>query len=188
VAAEADRTGPLGPRDLPGIAGRQPLVGPLDLPAVHDLLIEDPELVADAVADRRHLERRQRIEEARGEAAEAAVAEPRLLFLRHEIVVVEPEVGDGVAELPLDAEVEDVVGQVRADEELRGEVGDDADVALDDGARGRHPVVDEAIADDVRHREIPVLWRRLFGQGAPRVEQVIDDGAGERIGHGSHRT
>ena len=34
-------------------------VGELDLPPLVDLLVEDPELVTDPVADRRHLERRQ---------------------------------------------------------------------------------------------------------------------------------
>ena len=64
-----------------GIAVAQPLVGLLDLPAVDDLLLEDAELVADAVAQRRHFERGQRIDEAGREAAEAAVAQARLVFV-----------------------------------------------------------------------------------------------------------
>ncbi len=77
VAAELHFDRPLGARDFPGIAEAQPLVGLLELPAVDDLLLEDAELVADAVADGRDLECRHRIEEARGETAEAAVAEAR---------------------------------------------------------------------------------------------------------------
>ena len=76
-----DVEGDLGPRDLPRVAVAQPLVGHLDLPAVADLLVEDAELVADAVADRRDLERRERVHVAGGEPAEAAVAEARLLLL-----------------------------------------------------------------------------------------------------------
>ena len=71
---------PLGPRDLPRVAEAQPLVGLLDLPAVDDLLLEDAELVADAVAERGHLQRRQRVEEAGREAPEAAVAEAGLVL------------------------------------------------------------------------------------------------------------
>src|SRR5262249_59263896 len=47
--------------DFPGIAEMQPLVCALDLPAVVDLLIKYAELVANAVANRRHAERCQRI-------------------------------------------------------------------------------------------------------------------------------
>ena len=60
--------------DLPGIAEAQPLVRDLDLPAVTNRLIEDPELVADAVADRRNIERRQRVHVTRGQPAQAAIA------------------------------------------------------------------------------------------------------------------
>ena len=44
------------------------------------LLIEDAEFVTNAVTDRRHLERCQRIEVAGGEAPQSPVAEPRLLL------------------------------------------------------------------------------------------------------------
>ena len=60
--------------DLPGITEAQPLVGQLDLPAVTNRLIEDAELVADAVADGRNVERRQRVHVTRGQAAQAAIA------------------------------------------------------------------------------------------------------------------
>ena len=93
AAAELHFHRPLRPRDLPGIAEAQPLVGLLHLPAVDDLLLEDAELVADAVADRRDLQRRQRIEEAGGEAAEAAVAEAGLVFVREQLVEVEADLG-----------------------------------------------------------------------------------------------
>ena len=64
-----------------------------------NLLIEDAELVADAVADRRNLERRQRVEEAGGQPAEAAVAEARLLLLRDQLVEIQPEQVGGLADL-----------------------------------------------------------------------------------------
>ena len=89
VAAELHLAAPLGPRDLPGIAVAQPLVGLLHLPAVDDLLLEDAELVADAVTQRRHFERGQRIDETRGEPAEAAVAQARLVLVRQQLFEVE---------------------------------------------------------------------------------------------------
>ena len=51
VAAAVDRIGYFRAADLPGIAKVQPLVGLLHLPAVADLLVEQPELVANTVAD-----------------------------------------------------------------------------------------------------------------------------------------
>jgi len=53
MAAQLDQEGDLGVRDFPGVAQAQPAVEHLDLPAVVDLLVEDAELVADAVADGR---------------------------------------------------------------------------------------------------------------------------------------
>ncbi len=57
AAAEGDVVGDLGTRDLPGIALAQPLIRHLLLPPVADFLGEDAELVTDAVADRRDVER-----------------------------------------------------------------------------------------------------------------------------------
>ena len=118
VAAELHLAAPLGPRDLPGIAVAQPLVGLLHLPAVDDLLLEDAELVADAVAQRRHLERRQRIDEAGREAAEAAVAQARLVLLGQQLLEIQPELGHRGARGVVDAEIDEVVAEVRAHQEL----------------------------------------------------------------------
>src|SRR5262245_31981484 len=85
----------IGPHDLPWVAAAQPLVRDLDLLPIANRLIEDPELVADAVADRRDLERRERLHVARGETSESAVAQPRLLFFGQQLVEVEPEVAAG---------------------------------------------------------------------------------------------
>ena len=51
VTAPVDRVMHVGLGDLPRVTVGQPVVGLLDLPAVVDLLVEDAELVADAVAD-----------------------------------------------------------------------------------------------------------------------------------------
>ena len=54
--AELHIAGDFRAHDFPGIAESQPLIRDLDLPAVADRLIEDSELVADAVADRRNVQ------------------------------------------------------------------------------------------------------------------------------------
>ena len=101
--AELHFEGDLGPRDLPWIAQPQPLVGALDLPAVANLLVEDAELVADAVADGRHLQGGERVHEARGEPPQAAVAQARLFLLIEQRVEVESQFRDRLPHLALHA-------------------------------------------------------------------------------------
>ena len=91
-----------------------------------DQLVEDAELVADAVADRRDRERRERVHVAGGEPAEAAVAEARLLLLGQDPVEVVPELGHRLPRLGLDAEVQQVVREVGPEQELGRQVADGA--------------------------------------------------------------
>src|SRR5215813_1550459 len=76
AAVELDAEERAGPRDLPGVAVAQPAVGDLHLRAVDDPLVEDAVVVAEAVAVRGIAEGGQRIEQAGGEPAQTAIAEP----------------------------------------------------------------------------------------------------------------
>jgi hypothetical protein len=114
VATELHIAAPFGARELPGIAVAQPLVGFLDLPAVDDLLLEDSELVADAVTQRWHFERGQRVNETRGKAAETAIAQARLVLVRQQLFEVEPELGHRRTRGLVDAEIDEVVAEMRA--------------------------------------------------------------------------
>jgi hypothetical protein len=104
----------LGPDDLPRVAEAQPLVGQLHLPAVADALIEDAELIADAVADGRHAQCRQRVHVAGGEPPEAAVAQPGLLLLRDQGGEVLSEQRHGGVDGRPQSEIDQGVAQVRA--------------------------------------------------------------------------
>jgi hypothetical protein len=81
MATELDVESNVRTMDQPRTAGTQPLVGQFDLAAITDRLRENAELVANAIADGRNLERRQRIQVTRRQAPEATVAEARLLLL-----------------------------------------------------------------------------------------------------------
>ena len=123
VAAELDLDSAARAGDLPGVAVAQPLVGDLHLPAVLDLLVEDAELVADAVADGRDLQRGQRVQVAGRQPAQAAVAQPGLLLLFDQLVESQARVRPAPARSSLvDAEVEQVVAQVRPEQKLRRQV------------------------------------------------------------------
>src|SRR5688500_8079448 len=84
IAADLYVIGYMRTAHLPWAAEAQPVVGALDLLAAADELMKDAEFVADAVADGRNLQCRQRIHEARSKPAETAVTQPRLLFVGHE--------------------------------------------------------------------------------------------------------
>ena len=81
MAAEADRDHVVGLGEFPREVEGQPFVGLLHLVAVADLLAKDAVFVADAVADGRDVQRRQRIEEAGRQPPQTTVAQPRLHVL-----------------------------------------------------------------------------------------------------------
>src|SRR5262245_18858269 len=91
AASETDVDCDLRARDLPRIAKAKPLVRDLHLPTVANLLVEDPELVANTVTNRRNLKLCERIEIAGRKAPEAASAEARLFFLLEEFYEIETE-------------------------------------------------------------------------------------------------
>src|SRR6185503_181258 len=88
---DGDHAGLLGPRDLPGRAVDEPVIGLLALASALDLLAEQAELVVDPVAVPGHAERGHRVEEAGGEPAEAAVAEGGIGLERAQLLEVDAE-------------------------------------------------------------------------------------------------
>ena len=181
VAAELHVAAPLGPRDLPGIAVAQPLVGLFDLPAVDDLLLEDAELVADAVTQRRHLERRQRIDETRREPAETAVAQARLVFVGQQLLEIEPELRHRRARGVVDAEVDEVVAEMRPHEELGRQIRDGARALLGVRSRRADPALQHAIAHRVGQRHVVVGLGGERRKLALDVEEVVEEGVLERL-------
>ena len=121
---ETDETGLIGLGQFPGPASFQPLVGDLHLPAVADQLVENPELVADAVTGCRDLETGQGFHVASGQAAEATVAKTGLLFNVQDLLKrFDSEVAKGFLGFFLNAQIEQVVVQLRPDQELGREIG-----------------------------------------------------------------
>jgi hypothetical protein len=184
TAAELDLAADLRPGDLPGVPVAQPLVRHFVLPAVADLLVEEPELVPDAVADRRDLERGERVEEAAGQPSEPTVAQARLLFLLEQHAEVQAELRHGLPCRLLDPEVREVVAQVRPGQELGRQVGDHLHVALEVGLHGPHPSVQQPVAHRMGKGQVPVVCGRERREHGLDVGEVVDDGAPEcaRVG------
>ena len=124
LAAEADlhRVVLLG--DQPDVAHLEPVVGELHLPAVHDLLLEDAELVADGVAGGGIAETGEGVQVAGGQAAQAAVAQARVGIQGVEIRDVDVQILQSLGEDLLHAEVEEVVAQGGAHQEFHGHIED----------------------------------------------------------------
>ena len=157
VAAELNFEGVFRPLQRPGIAEAEPFVGGLNLPAVANLLIEDAVLIADAVADGGNVEGGEGIHEAGGKTAEAAIAEAGFGFLLDERFEIEAELAHGLFGFFVDAEVDEVVGQMRTGEELGREIADDADILRAIVEDGLDPALDEAVADGVREGHVEII-------------------------------
>ena len=147
-----------------------------------ELLLEDAELVADAVADRRPLEGGQRVEVARGQPAEAAVAQPRLRLARQHLVEILAEPRERFARLRLDLEVEQVVAQLRPHQELGGQVAGHLPAEVEGRLGRRHPVVLHAVAHGQRGRPVVVLGFQRRRRAADRVAQVVEDAPAQGVG------
>ena len=179
MAAELDGERELGAGDLPGIAEPEPLVGSLDLLAVADHLVEAAELVADAVPEGGEADGGHGVEEAGGEAPQAAVAEAGVdLDLEH---LLEPDVepGQRLLHALVDAEVEQAVGEQASDQELGREVIHALGIG---GVLRLHrldPAGKQPVANGVGEGEEVVMRRRHRHRLALERDQVVEKGAPE---------
>ena len=120
-----------GAAELPRVAVERPVVGPLDLRAVAEGLLEDAEVVADAVADRGDVQRGHRVQQAGGEPAQAAVAEARLDVERRRASSMDSPRLAAMSRVQCSgAGVEQVLLQLPAQQVLGGQVVDEPRVGL----------------------------------------------------------
>ena len=185
AAAETHHVARIVARDLPRAALAQPAARDFALPAVLvDGLREDAEVVADAVAHRRVLQRRERIHEARGQPAEAAVAEARVdLFLR-DPVEIEAQLLQRVAGLLHQFAVErrEAVDERAAEQVLDREVADALHARLGHAALRRKPARGEFLADRERQRVVHVALRGGVRVLAERAGQTVEQYRAKRAG------
>ena len=86
LAANQHRIAPFRPDHFPGVALGQPGVGAFHLAFLGDLLAEDAEFVADAVADGRQLQAGEGFLEAGRQAPEATGAQARLWLFGNQVL------------------------------------------------------------------------------------------------------
>ena len=160
MAAEPDGNAVFRTRDLPGVPEAEPLVRLLHLPPALDLLVEHPELVADAIAVPGDVQGSHRVEVAGRQPPEAAVAEARVDLLLEEVGELEIEHLHRVARDVVHAEVDQVVRQGPSHQELGGQVVHALRVLLVVALLRADPALDQAVADRERKGHVPVERRR----------------------------
>jgi hypothetical protein len=138
-----------------------------------DGLIEDAELVADAVANRRNAHRGERVHVTRGQPTEAAVAEPRFFLLLEHVLKVLPEPRQGLRGGVPDLEVQQVVAEMRTGEVLGGKIRNDLGARLQHRLDRRHVAIEQAIAHRQRERHVPVVSTGLAGGNRLLVAEVV---------------
>ena len=124
LTAEADLLGLLQLGQQPRVAQLHPVVGKLHLLALHDLLLENAQLIADGVARRRDLQGGHAVQIAGGQAAQTAVAQARIGLLLIDGVDLDVGISQHALGNLVQAKVEQAGAQAAAHQELHAEVVD----------------------------------------------------------------
>jgi hypothetical protein len=128
MAIKPDHLAVIGGGELPRVTVKGPVVGMLDLIAVLEDLLEDPELISDAIAHRRNVQGRQRVEQAGGQPAQAAIPQPRLHVPGLKGIGGDTEAGKRLAGEIIGAGVKDVLAELTPQHVLRRQVIDELGV------------------------------------------------------------
>ena len=180
LAAEGDLLVAVVVDVAPRLFVGQPVVRGFDLLAVLvELLLEDAVLVLDAVAEGRHAQRGEGVDEAGGQTAEAAVAEARLVFGVDDVLDLEAEGFHGLVELLGQTGVEQRVAQLLTHQEFCGQVADGLGVAVHGVGLGLEPGVGKVVAHGLGCGDIHVSRGGLLGGDVLSVFQLFTNLVGE---------
>jgi hypothetical protein len=171
-AADLDLDLLLPPRHLPGIGVTQPVVRPLALPAVLDPLAEDAVFVAQPVAHGRQLQRRHRIEKAGGKPAQTAIAQAGIGLGFDNGRPVELLLGHELTHDRIEAQVEQVVAERAADQELHRQVVDSLGILPRIGLFRAMPTLRQDIAHRAGDRLVMLAQASAASVGQ-RVEHQV---------------
>ena len=185
AAAEAHLDRVLMARHEPARRGRAPVVRDLGLAAVDDALPEDAQLVAQRIARGGDALGGEAVHIARGEAAEAAVAEAGVRLGLKDVGSAAAEILERAGERVADAEVEGILHQGAPHEKLHRQV---VHLALGRGAAVERVQAREDLADDNGRSLKDLLIGRVLGRDAEVCAELVGNGAaqliaGNLIGH-----
>ena len=144
------------------IAVFQPVIRGFLLETVHDLLLEHTIVVTDAAAVCMVAARSKGVHEAGCQSSQTAVSECRIRFLIFQCVEIETDIGKRILNACILAEIEQVVAEGTANQELHGEVIYDLGVVCFKSPAGLHPVLDDICLDNVGYSLIKLLLRCIL--------------------------
>ena len=176
AAAETDGHSVALGRNLPGIAVGQPLIRHLDLLAVNDALTEQTVLVADGAAHGRQIQGGERIQEASGKTAQTAVAQSRFRLLVQHAAQGQTQLIESLFVFLGGAEVEQVVVQPAAGQELDGEVVQALGLLLTASFLFKAPLQHDLVTDGGSHGRVDLLRGRFLNRRAVITQQLVEDG------------
>lgn len=145
-ASEVDLLRLLGFGQQPRIAQRLPVVGQLHLLPLHDLLLEQAQLVADGVAGGRNLQRGHAVQIAGGQTAQTAVAKTCVRLHVKDVGGLEAQVLNGLLQLGQHVQVIGVLHQAAAHQELQRQVVNPAGALAGGLLPALHPVLGHNVA------------------------------------------
>src|SRR5262249_37110597 len=131
--------------DLPRVWTPKPIVRHFMLPTVLDGLLENTVLIPQAVAHRRNLHRRHRVEKTSRQAPEASIAQTCIGLLLEELEPVEVLLLGGFFRDRIQEKVGYIVSQRAADEKLHREIIDALGVAAFVGLFAEYPTLRQNI-------------------------------------------
>ena len=111
-------------RKFPWIAIPQPFISHFHLFTFFQALFKHAKFITNAVANGRHLQRCHRIKITGGQPSQSAIAKPGFFFLVKQLIKIQPKRYYGFLHFILQAQVDQGVAEVRADEEFSRQVSD----------------------------------------------------------------
>ena len=181
MAANSYRVTPLRMDHLPGIASHQPRVGAFHLALGTNLLAKDAEFVANAIANGRNLQGGHRFLETGRQASKPPVAKAGFRFLGEQAVQGEAEGFTGLLRLAPQAQVDEIVFQVRAQQILGREIDSRAYALLGVGLGGIHPGLQQKVPHRQRQGEVVVVLGRQGGSLGQAGKQMASHRVQQRF-------
>ncbi len=155
-AAETDCVSNFRAREFPGVAESEPVLWIFVLPAILDRLPEQAVVIANAITMRGDLQCRHTFHEAGGEASEAAIAKRGIRLHLAQLVEIDIEAGQGLAELSGEAKIVERVHEQTPDQKFERQVVDAPPALFEIGLLGCDPGFDDPVAGDQRGRDEPI--------------------------------
>ena len=155
-AAKPDGIGDFRAWELPRIPESEPVLRVFVLPAILDRLPEQAVVIANAITMRRDLQRRHAFHEAGCKASQAAIAKCGIRLHLAQLVEIDIEAGQGVAELLGEAKIGQRIHEQAPNQKFQRQVVDAPPALFVIDFLGCDPGLDDPVAGDERRRDEPV--------------------------------